>query len=332
MDNNPYSVFGVSAPQCLGREADKARFQRLIPRNHLSMVGPRYIGKTVLARELCGMFGQRNGEITGSIYWDLGVRTPSDDADFYEQLAEVLSRGLKNASPESSNKLTQATKDHYEEIRDVFEYLHESGLCFLLCLDSFDYLFGRGVMTRNLWDNLGALADHYKSIRYLAISRRTLNELCWVPGSENSHFWKLFDTSPQLLRCLTEQDVQAAIQPFLDRGLTVGNGFVRELWNWSGGIPPLMARLCRGIWEAASDGDVVDNSTVNESARALQESADTLIPELWRSFTGDQQRLLGELGENGKHMDAPACLKPLVDAQIVARHGKILYVPSTTVL
>src|SRR5262249_13099054 len=163
-----------------------ARLARLLAKNHISIVGPRYIGKTVLARDLCTLFSKGDRETTGSIYWDLGQKTPSDDSEFYRQFAAILGKGLRQFNSESADKLEQANQNFHDEIHDVFAYLQELGLCFLICFDSFDSLLGRGVMTRNVWDNLGALADDFKSIRYLAVSRKTLNELCWVPGSESS--------------------------------------------------------------------------------------------------------------------------------------------------
>lgn len=323
MDQNPYVVFGRADVPCLGRKAELAKFSRLIPKNHLSIVGPRYMGKTALARELCSIFSKPIGGITSSIYWDLGTRTAGDDAEFYAQFAQVLSRGLEAVDRDSAEKLKHAEQQHYDEVRDVFEYLDELNICVLVCMDSFDHLLGRGVLTQNLWDNLGALADRYKSIRYLAISRRTLNELCWVPGSETSHFWKLFDTTPHYLRCLTEEDVDAAVQPFRERNLTVGKGFVGEIWNWSGGVPPLVAGLCRNVWDGASEGDVLTNETVNAAARRLQHDGDTLLPEVWRSFSAEQQRLLAELGVTGKQIELPKAAKPLVESHIVVQQGKL---------
>ena len=280
MDNNPFGVFGYSSVSCLGRDGERTRVARLLAKNHISIVGPRYIGKTVFARELCGLYSGGDGEITGSIYWDLGQRTPLADDDFYAQFAGVLGRGLKSISPESSEKLINAKENFHEEIHDVFDYLHEMGICVLVCLDSFDYLLGRGVMTRNVWDNLGALADDFKSIRYLAISRRTLNELCWVPGSENSHFWKLFGTSPQLLKCMNDSDLEQFAQAFVANGIAIGTGFTRELWNWSGGIPPLVAALARDIWNIADGSTTFDNELVNRTATALLASTDTVLLNL----------------------------------------------------
>jgi hypothetical protein len=327
MDNNPFRVFGLPG-QCLGRESDKGRLARLLAKNHISIVSPRYIGKTVLARELCSLFSNGSGEVTGSIYWDLGQRTPADDEEFYVQFAAVLAKGLKSTSPESAEKLAHAKENFHDEIHDVFDYLQELGLCILICLDSFDYLLGRGVLTRNLWDNLGALADEFKSIRYLAVSRKTLNDLCWVPGSENSHFWKLFGTSPQLLKCMTHSDLDGFVEPFRQAGVSIGKGFTPELWNWSGGIPPLVAALSRDLWEAADARAVFDNEAVNRAAREFFAGADTLLPEFWRSLTGEQQRSIVELGENGKEMTLPEAAGPLLNAGIIAQDGRRAYVQS----
>ena len=327
MDNNPFRIFGLPG-QCRGRESDKSRLARLLAKNHISIVSPRYMGKTVLARELCSLFSNGSGEVTGSIYWDLGQRTPADDEEFYVQFAAVLAKGLKSTSPESAEKLAHAKENFHDEIHDVFDYLQELGLCILICLDSFDYLLGRGVLTRNLWDNLGALADEFKSIRYLAVSRKTLNDLCWVPGSENSHFWKLFGTAPQLLKCMTHSDLDGFVEPFRQAGVSIGKGFTPELWNWSGGIPPLVAALSRDLWDAADAGAVFDNEAVNRAAREFFAGADTLLPEFWRSLMGEQQRSIVELGENGREMTLPEAAGSLLSAGIIAQDGRRAYVQS----
>jgi hypothetical protein len=328
MENNPFRVFGTSTGPCLGREADKARVARMLAKNHISIVGPRYIGKTVFARNLCTLFAKGDHEITGSIYWDLGHKTPSDDDGFYSQFTAVLGKGLRTFNAESADKLEHAKGQFHDEIHDVFAYLQELGLCFLICFDSFDSLLGRGVMTRNLWDNLGALADDFKSIRYLAVSRKTLNELCWVPGSENSHFWKLFGTSPQLLKCMTEKDVEEFAAPFRRNGATIANGFIGELWNWSGGIPPIVAALARDVWDGFDGSTAFNNELVNRVAKALLDGTDTLLQELWRSFTGEQQRFIAALGEKGQAWDLPHLARPLADSQIIALQGKCWHVRS----
>jgi hypothetical protein len=328
MDDNPFSVFGTTAGPCLGRGNDVARIARLLAKNHISIVGPRYIGKTLFVRNLCALFSGGNGEITGSIYWDLGQNTPADDGDFYRQFAKVLGKGLRRFDPDSADKLEKANQNFHEEIHDVFAYLQELKLCFLICLDSFDSLLGQGVMSRNLWDNLGALADDFKSLRYLAVSRKTLNELCWVPGSETSHFWKLFGTSAQVLKCMTEKDVEEFAALFVSSGATIRSGFIGELWNWSGGIPPILAALSRDIWENVDGSTELDNELVNRVSKNLLNGSDTLIQELWHSFTGDQQRLIAEIGERGKAMDLPSTARSLIDSQVITQQGKVWHVRS----
>ena len=108
MDNNPFTVFGCPPVLALDGKLDKARVARLLAKNHVSVVGRRYFGKTVFARDLCTCSPKGNGEITGSIYWDLGHKTPLDDADFYAQFAPFF-QGAPEGSPRRPTDLLPPT-------------------------------------------------------------------------------------------------------------------------------------------------------------------------------------------------------------------------------
>ena len=74
MDKNPYMAPGVVIAARLARDREWHRILSQVERNHLSIVGPRYIGKTVLLHALArhfqegdGPFGQASTGISGII-------------------------------------------------------------------------------------------------------------------------------------------------------------------------------------------------------------------------------------------------------------------------
>jgi predicted AAA+ superfamily ATPase len=68
MDNNPYPIFGATIPACRGREPDMEKIVRLIAKNHVSVVGPKHIGKTVFIHALAGHVAAGKDSFTGSVY------------------------------------------------------------------------------------------------------------------------------------------------------------------------------------------------------------------------------------------------------------------------
>jgi hypothetical protein len=127
---------------------------------------------------------------------------------------------------------------------------------------------------------------------------------------------------------MAHSDLDGFVEPFAQAGVSIGKGFATELLNWSGGIPPLVAALSRDLWEAADTGTVFDNEAVNRAARKFFTGADTLLPEFWRSLTGEQQRFIVELGENGKEITLPEATDFLVSSGVIAQDGKRAYVQS----
>jgi hypothetical protein len=173
MATNPFQVLGPKVARRIGRQREWNRLLSLVERNHLSAVGPKYVGKSVLLLSLAEHFQPGNGAFRTSLYWDLRHGTPDTDIEFFSQFAERLVVPIRSINPEYAAELQGEIAEPFKKIKMVFELLKEEGLAVLVCLDGCDnLLLGSGV-TRNLWDNLRALAE-MDSLRFVTASRRRL--------------------------------------------------------------------------------------------------------------------------------------------------------------
>jgi hypothetical protein len=313
----------------LGRTTDLEKISRLVANNHISVVGPKYIGKTVFLRAAADRLAEAENGFTGVIYWDMRHSTPADDSGFYVAFADILSRGLRSTSPDESAWIAELGSEPYEGIEDAFRTLAEEKKRYLVCLDGFDDLLGGGVFTKALWDNLRNLGE-LGSLKYLTGSRRRLRELCKVRALLASDFWRLFGTSPFKLTCLSSEDIRAFLKPMKDGGRVLEQGAVTEIVNWSGGIPLLVSLICSELWEQSGVGSMISNSTVTSLMDNVIAGADDALDDLWQSFDVDQQVALASICRRDvlRATDVPGLLNPLLDAGMVIPSGTGFAVPS----
>jgi hypothetical protein len=305
------------------------KISRLVANNHISVVGPKYIGKTVFLRAAADRLAEAESGFTGVIYWDMRHSTPADDSGFYAAFAETLSGGLRATSPDESNWLAELGSEPYEGIEDAFRTLAQEKKRYLVCLDGFDDLLGGGVFTKSLWDNLRNLGE-LGSLKYLTGSRRRLRELCKVRALLASDFWRLFGTSPFKLTCLSAEDIRAFLKPLEEGGRVLEKGAVTEIANWSGGIPLLVSLICSELWEQSDVGSTVTNTTVTSMMDSVIAGADDALDDLWQSLDVDQQVAVASIsrGDALCAADVQGSLNPLLDAGLVVARGAGFAVPS----
>jgi hypothetical protein len=118
------------------------------------------------------------------------------------------------------------------------------------------------------------------------------------------------------------------VAPFAEHGVTLSGGARTELLNWSGGVPLLTTVLCNRLWDGASSGSELTNQTVNDVAESLLESNSDTIRDLWRSFDGEQQRLLAEIATGADPSEDTGILRPLIDAGVIIVGKKKFAIPS----
>jgi hypothetical protein len=287
MQENPYQVLGAGIPTLRGRKNEWNRLLRHLEKttpDHVSVVGPRYIGKTVLLNALAACFADRQSSFNACIYWDLRHGTPNDDASFYEQFALQVARPLRTVNEGAAVMLAAADGGTFETLDLVFKTLDEEHRKVLVILDGLDAVLLAGSLTKNLWDNLRSLAEP-SSLRFVIGSRRRLRELCASPESRTSDFWNIFAPNPLSLHALKDDDWSELLSPFDARKVSFHPGARTELTHWSGGVPALASLLCRNLWEGVGDGETVTNEYINRLANtSLDEAQDSSTGSLGRLF------------------------------------------------
>lgn len=259
---------------------------------HLSVVGPRYSGKTVLLDAVAQSMTD-SGKFECVLSWDLGHHTPQCDTEFLSALQTRVAEGLKEIRRDLFDYLTE-DEAGYDELREVIDALGKKGKSILMIWDGFDRPLREGKLTRNLWDNLLELCRQ-DGLVLVTATRKKLQELVRDEKSVTSEFWQVFEVVP--LGPLDMPDIEEFVAVSSEHQFQPGA--VTELENWSGGIPPLVVALLNQVQHLVPQG-YVSNEVVNKAAETLDEKAIAAIEAIWNDLpesTIDLFRLICEKGE-----------------------------------
>jgi hypothetical protein len=289
MPENPFETPSGLPSRLLGRLGERKRLTDELAaktRRHVSVIGARLSGKTILlnwaAREYSG------NAFVATVYWDLRHGEPKRDEDFYLQLAHLASDRLPPLLGDVASFLRGAAT--LQEVRLAFEELARLGRRLLIILDGMDGLLQGGTITRNLWDNLRALAE-LESVVFLTGSRRRLRELCSSPDARTSDFWNIFAPQPIELSALDVAGVRAL---FMDAGLDLDDTAAAALHEWTGGQPALLGAVGQRLWEAGGSRRL-GRSEIDQTARFLATDAQDVLDTLWRDCSAEEQGRLDDL-------------------------------------
>ena len=275
-----YELPGLRIPQLLGRRAELDGLVRDLAEkatpDHISVVAPRYFGKSVLIQALAERFGAPESYYRVVINWDLRHNTPEDDRSFQIALAKALDKCLLEIGNDSYHDYLQDTEgDPAGTISDVVDSLAADGTRILILLDDFDCLASQPRISKNLWDYLRSLAQK-EHLRFVLSSRRRLRECIPNRDGRTSDFWNIF-TNVVTLKPFSSIDLDEFLGPISDAGLHVDARGKQAIVDWTGGIPVLAARLC---------GDIL---TCNPAARIDQpfvgSRGDQIVGDAWMQDT-----------------------------------------------
>ena len=308
MTANPYRVLGPSIPPMLGRGSLVRQIERHLLKptpDHVSVVGPRHYGKSVLLRHLAsayhlgptgyrvlppdksaepaGTYRSRPGDYLATVYIDLRHDTPRSDGAFRRRFAEEIRATFQPDPWESSDLpghrepfdiselseyLDIENEASHESLDLVFTELEDRGARMLVVLDGLDYALTGTGFTRNLWDQLRSLAQK-TSLRFVTGSRRPLRKLCKTEESRTSDFWEIFYDTPVRVAALDDSDWDAFLQPLLDTGCALDDSARKEVANWTGGVPLLVCALLQKLWEQYRGTPRLSKPEIDRAAGAV---------------------------------------------------------------
>ncbi len=295
MIDKRFPIMGTEIPPMLGRTKIMERLSRDLTKrtpSHLSVVGSRFAGKSVLLRALELQMRNEGSPYCAVIRWDLGHQTPRSDDEFIRLLCRQLGNGLKDAGNEYGDHLLDATEGEYGEICEVIDVLHGEGRKVLMLWDGFDKPLSSGMLTRNLWDNLLELCRK-PSFRLVTSTRKELHQLIRDEKSVTSDFWGVFEGIIRV-GVFDDVDIDDVLDELLD--FEFQRGAKTELINWSAGFPPFLFTVLNQIVAQYKSGKV-DNAMVNQAALTSREKLSAMLTTLWEDCPAKAQDLYTILAE-----------------------------------
>ena len=270
----------------LGRASVFQRIERHLLKpspDHVSVVGPAYYGKSVLLRHLADTCREGSRHYLTTVHVDLRHAEITSDDDFKRRFADALRAALQEVRPELAAELLDLEEENLHELLAlVFEELEaETELArVLVVFDGFDHVLAGADLTRNLWDQLRALAQK-PSLRLVAGSRRRLREVCRTEESRTSDFWEIFDPTPIRVAALDDADLEAFMQPLLDTGRTLDGSARKEIANWTGGVPLLVCALLWRLCDTRHQTSGLSKPHIDQAAEAVLDEQGELLVALW---------------------------------------------------
>jgi hypothetical protein len=284
---NPYRVFGNPTPQMLGRSRLAERVLDRLRTQHVSVVGPRFFGKTVFLTGIAKADVSKQ-HFSDVVYWDLRHLTPANDGEFFAAMADVLRNQVRSCGNDATDYFSSPENKTAQAIVSFFDYLKDQSKRVLLIMDGMDQPLSSENLSPSVWDNLCAITER-NSVSMLTASRKRLRQLCVNPNSRTSDFWQRFVDPVVELRALTREELQAFIKPLADHVGTIASGADTEIWNWSGGLPLLAAAICEHLLNTVKAGGGLSTAQVVEAAAFILAERGDVVEALWQEFETEIQ-------------------------------------------
>jgi hypothetical protein len=296
MSKKLFPILGTEDVPLIGREALLTKIwgelTKASPAN-LSIVGPRYIGKSVLLSGLVQRACSEESPYALVIDWQLGYSPPQSDEAFIEALCDSLLEAM-GADPKYADHRTELQKGKsLLALREVMDLLELDDLAVLMVWDGFDKPLSQGLLSGQLFGNLRDLF-YGKKHRVVTATRKTQTELARNKQVEDSPFWNMFDVSPIRVTPFGDADVEQALNA---ASLNLSQGGKSELNNWSGGHPVLLLSVLNALVGNAGE---ITNEEVNEAAEQVAPELSEFMDKIWGGFDTDTKGVLRHLLDNGE--------------------------------
>lgn len=313
-----YYVFGAGRADLLGRQKEIDQIRRLWVKQHISIVGPKYYGKTVLMEHLHKLAKDEQG-FSGAGFWDVRKNPAKDDTAFWRKLYHCLNRHVE-ASREYLPK--DENNADAETMLDTFRFLEADHKRILLLWDGIDELLLKGSLSDNLWNQLTALAD-INSVTLILSSRRRLMDLLPTEEAKGSDFWRRFALVIPL-GCFQEADWPNLVAPLVSKGCELDPSGQKELVNWTGGIPLLTIASLNAIESGLNGKSVLKKADVDAAAGNIDSRC---IDMTWRDLGPELQNEFAEIcrkdaaGGVPRTEIEPTCLADMVARGLITETG-----------
>ena len=298
MSEKRFPILGAQIPPMLGRAGIMQRIWNDLTKptpSNLYLIGPRFVGKTVIMQSLAQRAVNAASPYTFVVYWHLGHVAPQSDQDFIAQLSDKLRESLAG-SPGDTSEYRQHLEEHsFSNLSEVAEYLDEEGRPILMLWDGFDKPLGQSKLTGQLWDQMRTIFYGRKH-KIVTASRKPLSQLIRSQDAISSPFWNIFDMNPVRIGVFDEQDREAIIG--LLSAHSFQTGAKTELINWSAGLPPLFLEMLNLIVADIPNG-AVDNLAVNRAAKNTLENLTDVIGAMWQDCPTGAKDLYRHLVDRG---------------------------------
>lgn len=275
---NHFPINGTDEIELVGRTAILDRIWNDIrgSRPKLSVVGPAYIGKSVILKALAKR-AIESGDYGAVMYWDFTV-APDSRTAFYEEFCKRLCRVLE-ATTTVAAYADYIKEPSYTALEDMFADMKDEGHEILFIWDSFDRPLAEAKLPAQLFGELREILNGQHQL--VTATRAPLREIARDKEVQGSPFWNLFgDQVPQRVGCFADEDTDEAIS---SAGLSFKAGAKKELFNWTGGHPILLLSLLNELCDGQQID--IDNQAVNEKAGKLIDEQVDLLNMLWHDST-----------------------------------------------
>lgn len=317
----PFPILGTEEVPLVGRDKIVKQIwsdlTKVTPAN-LSIVGPRYIGKSVVVNTIAEL--ARTDDASPYklvVYWELGYAPPQSDDEFISQLCDQLLSVMGDTAFQEPRDYLRADKT-FGTLKEVMDLLQSDDANVLMIWDGFDKPLSQGKLTGGLFGNLRDLFNGKKH-KIVTATRATQTQLARNKQVEDSPFWNMFDVTPVRIGPFSDTDVAAALEV---AGLAGNGGGMKDLFNWTGHHPVLLLSTLNRLGEMGAKE--FTNAHVNEAAKHVSDELQEFLGRLWESFDTDARKVFYSLSEGDVENDRIG--KPeskfLVAGGFAAKDGK----------
>ena len=262
--------------------------------SNLSVIGPRWIGKTVLLKAIADR-AVKDSESPYSLvlHWHLGHVCPTTDVEFIAGLCRQLHQVMQDAPKDYSDYQKYLKEESYSHLKEITDLLDEGDEPVLMLWDGLDKPLGQENLSVHLWDQMRSIIDGKKH-KIVTATRAPLDLLIRNEQASTSEFWNIFD--PSYIKPFDDTDLDELLGI---AGLELTSGGRTELNNWTGGHPRLLLELLNRL--AAGDyPSPIDNSSVVDAATGMKRDARSWLSSIWNECPQEAQDAYQALVQNGE--------------------------------